>query len=93
MFFPTVVASGFLLDERDSIDPWRPTFEASRSDAYALKADPKAFLQAGQALQSFVRTKLISMGGTEVIKRTALASIYAGVALPLTIYNTTTMLL
>lgn len=30
------------------------------------------------------------MGGVEVIKRTALAAVYAGVALPLTIFQTTT---
>lgn len=90
---PSVVASGFLLDESDSTEPWKSTFDNGRSDTFAIKADPKSFLQAGLALQSYLKNKVISMGGTEVVKRTALASIYAGVALPLTIYNTSTMLL
>jgi hypothetical protein len=30
------------------------------------------------------------MGGVEVVKRTALAAIYAGVALPLTLFQTAT---
>lgn len=40
-----VVASGFLLDEEDSVAPWRTYVRTSRADAYALKADPQsAFL-------------------------------------------------
>ncbi|ORY49736.1 hypothetical protein BCR35DRAFT_336077 [Leucosporidium creatinivorum] len=89
----TVVASGFLLDLADSVEPWRPTFSAAKVDAYALKADPKAFLEAGQALDKYIRNKVISLGGAELIKTTALAAVYAGVALPLTIYNGTTMVL
>lgn len=88
-----VVASGFLLDLADSTDPWRPTFAAAKVDAFALKADPKAFLEAGQALDNYIRNKVLTLGGTELIKTTALAAVYAGVALPLTIYNGTSMVL
>lgn len=52
-----------------------------------------AFLEAGKALEGFIKNKLITMGGTEIIKRTALAAVYAGVALPLTIFNTTSLAL
>ncbi|GAA5921141.1 hypothetical protein JCM1841_002435 [Sporobolomyces salmonicolor] len=83
----TIVASGFLLDLKDSIDPWRATFRSSKVDAYALKADPQTFLEAGRSLESFVKNKIITMGGTEIIKRTALAAVYAGVALPLTVFQ------
>ena len=90
---PSVVASGFLLDLADSTEPWRPTFEAAKVDVFALKADPKAFLEAGKALDNYIRNKVISLGGVELVKKTALAAVYAGVALPLTIYNTTTLVL
>ncbi|GAA5824780.1 hypothetical protein JCM11251_005338 [Rhodosporidiobolus azoricus] len=83
----TIVASGFLLDLKDSVDPWRPIVRQSKVDAFALKADPQSFLEAGKSLDNFVKNKLISMGGVEIIKRTALAAVYAGVALPLTIWN------
>ncbi|BGP19524.1 hypothetical protein JCM10213_000123 [Rhodosporidiobolus nylandii] len=86
----TIVASGFLLDLKDSVDPWRATFRTAKVDAFALKADPQTFLEAGSSLDKFVKNKLISMGGTEVIKRTALAAVYAGVALPLTVYQSAT---
>uniref|UniRef100_A0A0K3CLF1 BY PROTMAP: gi/814541766/emb/CEQ40992.1/ SPOSA6832_02659 [Sporidiobolus salmonicolor] n=1 Tax=Rhodotorula toruloides TaxID=5286 RepID=A0A0K3CLF1_RHOTO len=86
----TIVASGFLLDLKDSVDPWRPYVKSSRVDAYALKADPQTFLEAGRSLDKFVKNKLVTMGGIEVIKRTALAAVYAGVALPLTVFNSAT---
>jgi hypothetical protein len=37
-----VVASGFLLDLKDSVDPWRSTFRTTKVDAFALKADPQS---------------------------------------------------
>ncbi|GAA5984598.1 hypothetical protein JCM10908_003415 [Rhodotorula pacifica] len=86
----TIVASGFLLDPEDSVEPWRSYVRSSRSDAYALKADPQTFLDAGRSLDKFVQNRLITMGGVEVVKRTALAAVYAGVALPLTIFQTAT---
>ncbi|GAA6025164.1 hypothetical protein JCM11491_000714, partial [Sporobolomyces phaffii] len=89
----TIVASGFLLDLADSAQPWISTYRKEQVDAYALKADPQTFLEAGKSLESFIKNKLITMGGTELIKRTALAAVYAGVALPLTIFNTTSLAL
>ncbi|GAA6060319.1 hypothetical protein JCM10212_000416 [Sporobolomyces blumeae] len=89
----TIVASGFLLDPKDSTEPWVSTYSDQQVDAYALKADPQTFLEAGKALESYLKNKLISMGGTEVIKRTALGAVYAGVALPLTVWQTTSMAL
>ncbi|GAA5865152.1 hypothetical protein JCM3774_002150 [Rhodotorula dairenensis] len=86
----TIVASGFLLDPEDSVEPWRSYVRSSRADAYALKADPKTFLEAGRSLDKYVQTRLLTMGGVEVVKRTALAAIYAGVALPLTLVQTAT---
>jgi len=58
-----------------------------------LNCDFAAFLEGGKALEGFIKNKLITMGGTELIKRTALAAVYAGVALPLTIYNTSSLAL
>ncbi|GAA5969927.1 hypothetical protein JCM3765_000371 [Sporobolomyces pararoseus] len=89
----TIVASGFLLDLADSEQPWLSTYRNEQVDAYALKADPQTFLEGGKALEGFIKNKLITMGGTEIIKRTALAAVYAGVALPLTIFNTTSLAL
>ncbi|KPV71554.1 uncharacterized protein RHOBADRAFT_56590 [Rhodotorula graminis WP1] len=86
----TIVASGFLLDLKDSVDPWRPFVRSSKVDAYALKADPLTFLEAGRSLDSFIKNRLIQMGGTELVKRTALAAVYAGVALPLTVFKSAT---
>lgn len=51
---------------------------------------PTAFLEAGRSLDKYVTNRLINMGGVEVIKRTALAALYAGVALPLTVFSTAT---
>jgi hypothetical protein len=61
------------------------------ADLYSLSL--LAFLEGGKALEGFIKNKLITMGGTELIKRTALAAVYAGVALPLTIFNTTSLAL
>ncbi|KAI5478597.1 DUF726 domain protein [Pseudohyphozyma bogoriensis] len=83
----TIVASGFLLDLADSVEPWKSTFIPSGLDAFAMKADPVTFLEAGQGLEKWVRNKALTTGGTEVLKHTALASLYAGVALPLTIFT------
>ncbi|KAK4046111.1 hypothetical protein OIV83_006337 [Microbotryomycetes sp. JL201] len=88
-----VVASGFLIDESDSVEPWRPTFRDNKNDVFALKADSQAFLSAGRALDNYVRNYVIKMGGIELVKKTALAAAYAAVALPLTIWNTTTLML
>lgn len=68
------------------------TLYKAHTDPVQLAAH-SAFLEAGKALESFLRTKLITMGGTELVKRTALATVYAGVALPLTICNTTSLAL
>lgn len=86
----TIVASGFLLDAEDSVEPWRSYVRSSRADAYALKADPQTFLEAGRSLDKYIQNRLLTMGGVEVVKRTALAAIYAGVALPLTLFQTAT---
>lgn len=40
----TIVCSGFLLEETDSVDPWKSAFGENGVDAYALKADPKGTL-------------------------------------------------
>ncbi|GAA5944040.1 uncharacterized protein JCM15063_004295 [Sporobolomyces koalae] len=89
----TIVASGFLLDLAESSEAWVSTYSTEHGDTYALKADPITFLEGGKALDNFVKNKLISMGGVELIKRTALAAVYAGVALPLAIFNSTSLAL
>ncbi|KDE07765.1 hypothetical protein MVLG_02035 [Microbotryum lychnidis-dioicae p1A1 Lamole] len=89
----TIVASGFLLDLNDSTFPWLPAYHRSPTDTYALKVDPQAFLEAGRNYSSWVRDKLVTLGGTEFIKHTALAAVYAGVALPISIYSGATMVL
>ncbi|SCV73581.1 BQ2448_7507 [Microbotryum intermedium] len=89
----SIVASGFLLDLNDSTQPWLAEYHRSPTDTYALKVDPQAFLEAGRNYSSWVRDKLVTLGGTEVIKHTALAVIYAGVALPMSVYTGATMVL
>lgn len=81
------------MDPADSTEPWRPAFDLTKADVFALKVDPKAFLEAGHALDKYIRNKVVALGGAELVKTTALAAVYAGIALPMTIYNTTTMVL
>ena len=40
-----------------------------------------------------LRDKLVKMGGMEILKKTALHAVLAGISLPLTVVNTSTMLL
>lgn len=52
-----------------------------------------AFLEGGKALNTFIRDKIIRTGSTEIIKRSILAAVYAGIALPLTVISTASLLL
>ncbi|KAK4052644.1 hypothetical protein OIO90_004272 [Microbotryomycetes sp. JL221] len=89
----TIVASGFLLEPSDSTVPWLSTFNDNKNDVFSLQADSASFLSAGKSLDNYVRNYVIKMGGIELVKKTALAAAYAAVALPLTIWNTTTLML
>ncbi|KAL8280678.1 hypothetical protein RQP46_007001 [Phenoliferia psychrophenolica] len=81
-----IVVSGFLLDPEDSVEPWRATFEKSHLDTFALKVDTATFLSAGNSMDKYLRNKILQVGGKEVLKASALSALYAGVALPLTIF-------
>ncbi|KAK4700630.1 hypothetical protein P7C70_g5613, partial [Phenoliferia sp. Uapishka_3] len=83
----TICCSGFLLDLEDSVSPWRPSFEKSNLDTFALKVDTATFLSAGRSLDKYLRNKVLQMGGQEILKTTALSALYAGVALPLAIFS------
>lgn len=61
-----------------------------RSLASPRKLPTTAFLEAGRSLDKYIQNRLLTMGGVEVVKRTALAALYAGVALPLTLIQTAT---
>ena len=53
----TIVASGFLVRERDWIEPYRSTFltnTKNRRDVFALKAETGVMFRAGKALDSYV---------------------------------------
>jgi hypothetical protein len=48
-------------------------------------------LSTGEALNTWVRTKLLTKAGREVLARTAFNAIIAAVALPVTIYRCATL--
>jgi len=62
-------------------------------DVFVLKHSPDVMLSLGETLNTWVRTKLITKVGNEVIARTAFNAVLAAVALPMTIYSTTGMAL
>ena len=53
----TIVTSGFLVKEKDWIEPYRSTFlinTKNRRDVFALKAETGVMFRAGKALDSYV---------------------------------------
>lgn len=44
-------------------------------------------------MDKYIRNKIINLGGVELLKTTALAAVYAGVALPLTVVSGASMML
>ncbi|KAL1409885.1 hypothetical protein Q8F55_003884 [Vanrija albida] len=73
--------------------PAQPTGLKDGRDVYLLRFETKTMLATGRDIESWVTSKVASIAGTEVIKRTVLSAYYAAIALPLTVYKLSTMTL
>ncbi|CCO32183.1 putative membrane protein F35D11,3 [Rhizoctonia solani AG-1 IB] len=58
-------------------------------DVFVLKHSPDVMLSTGETLNTWIRNKILTKAGKEVLARTAFNAVMAAVALPLTIYSTT----
>eukprot|EP00927_Polykrikos_kofoidii_P043077 TRINITY_DN37137_c0_g1_i1.p1 TRINITY_DN37137_c0_g1~~TRINITY_DN37137_c0_g1_i1.p1 ORF type:complete len:762 (+),score=134.92 TRINITY_DN37137_c0_g1_i1:45-2288(+) len=89
----TVCVSGFLgssTGQEDYTKPWMPlvsdTDESfADSEVFAVKWEPKELTDLGNGLRKVVTQAAASMGASEIIKLTVLASVAAAVALPATL--------
>ena len=74
---PVVICiSGWLTDKEEVTEPWKNMF-TSTQDVYALQWEMEALLNLGNALVAFVKDSAFSYAKTEIIKRTALATLYS----------------
>lgn len=95
----TIIIPGLLIEkETEAIDSLRActqVFSSPRRDTFILNHSPKEMLSAGRTLHSWVMNKLLGqVKGKitgEIIKRAALSTVYGVVALPMSIYQTTGM--
>ncbi|KAG9121377.1 hypothetical protein FRC07_002689 [Ceratobasidium sp. 392] len=58
-------------------------------DVFVLRHSPDVMLSIGDTLNTWVRTKLLTKAGKEIIAQTAFNAVLAAIALPMTIYSTT----
>ncbi|KAH8924425.1 DUF726-domain-containing protein [Atractiella rhizophila] len=89
----TICCAGFLVNPEEYISIFAPMYSSPHVDAYAVKCETEAYLNAGKKLDHYVRNYLIKVGTIEVLKRTALAAVLGAVALPMTVYKTASMTL
>ncbi|KAG9009432.1 hypothetical protein FRB90_008345 [Tulasnella sp. 427] len=95
----TIVIPGLLIEkETEAIDGLRTCvdlFSSPRRDTFILNHSPQEMLSAGKTLHNWVMNKLLGkVKGKikgEIIKRAALSTVYGVVALPMSIYQTTGM--
>ncbi|KAG8902612.1 hypothetical protein FRC00_008704 [Tulasnella sp. 408] len=95
----TIVIPGLLIEkETEALDGLRACtdlFSAPRRDTFVLNHSPQEMLSAGRTLHNWVMNKLLGkVKGKikgEIIKRAALSTVYGVVALPMSIYQTTGM--
>ncbi|KAG8703810.1 hypothetical protein FRC08_002625 [Ceratobasidium sp. 394] len=58
-------------------------------DVFVLRHSPDVMLSTGETLNTWIRTKLLTKAGKEILAKTAFNAVLAAVALPMTIYSTT----
>ncbi|KAG9027419.1 hypothetical protein FRB95_007787 [Tulasnella sp. JGI-2019a] len=91
----TIIIPGILLKSEtegiDSVEASSSIFTSPRRDTFVLSQSPGTMLATGKALHSWVTSQLLGRLQGEIIKRTALQTLMGAVALPLTVYKTTGM--
>ncbi|QRV99001.1 membrane protein [Ceratobasidium sp. AG-Ba] len=58
-------------------------------DVFVLKHSPDVMLSTGETLNTWIRTKLLTTVGKEILAKTVFNAVLAAIALPSTIYSTT----
>lgn len=62
-------------------------------DVFLLRYETEQMLSTGSDLEAWITSKLQTLAGTEILKRTALGAYYAALALPVTVWKTTSLVL
>lgn len=62
-------------------------------DVFLLRYETEQMLSTGRDLEAWITSKLQTIAGTELLKRTALGAYYAAMALPVTVWKTTSLVL
>ncbi|KAH7337457.1 hypothetical protein B0J17DRAFT_428691 [Rhizoctonia solani] len=90
----TICVPGITMDsENEGLyaykDALATTLARPTRDVFVLKHSPDVMLSTGETLNTWIRNKLLTKAGTEVLARTAFNAVLAAVSLPMTIYSTT----
>ncbi|CAE6410300.1 unnamed protein product [Rhizoctonia solani] len=90
----TICVPGLTLGSEDEglcayRDALATTLARPTRDVFVLEHSPDLMLSTGETLNTWIRNKLLTKAGTEVLARTAFNAVLAAVSLPMTIYSTT----
>ncbi|CAE6431108.1 unnamed protein product [Rhizoctonia solani] len=90
----TICVPGITIDSEDEglyayKDALATTLARPTRDVFVLRHSPDIMLSTGETLNTWIRNKLLTKAGTEVLARTAFNAVLAAVSLPMTIYSTT----
>ncbi|CUA75607.1 putative membrane protein C6F6,13c [Schizosaccharomyces pombe 972h-] [Rhizoctonia solani] len=90
----TICVPGMALDSEDEClyaykDALATILARPARDVFVLKHSPDIMLSTGETLNTWIRNKLLTKAGKEVLARTAFNAVLAAVSLPMTIYSTT----
>ncbi|KAG8715037.1 hypothetical protein FRC11_005997 [Ceratobasidium sp. 423] len=88
----TICVPGITLDSEDEglyayKDALATTLARPTRDVFVLKHSPDVMLSTGETLNTWIRNKLLTKAGKEVLSRTAFNAVLAAVSLPMTIYR------
>jgi hypothetical protein len=90
-------ACGGHLQPTDTDEPYSaailPTGLQDGRDVYVLRFETKTMLSTGRDIESWVTSRLKNLAALEVVKQTILGAYYVAVALPLSVYQLSTMTL
>ncbi|KAF8684997.1 hypothetical protein RHS04_01055 [Rhizoctonia solani] len=70
-------------------DALATTLAKPTRDVFVLKHSPDVMLSTGETLNTWIRNKILTKAGKEVLARTAFNAVMTAVSLPLAIYSTT----
>ncbi|CAE6451340.1 unnamed protein product [Rhizoctonia solani] len=90
----TICVPGITLDTEDEglyayKDALATILARPTRDVFVLKHSPDVMLSTGETLNTWIRNKLLTKAGKEVLARTAFNAVLAAVSLPMMIYSTT----